>query len=244
MHNTVVICPVYNESSSLEQFLDRLAACCDADLCFVDDGSTDRSTAVIRDRAGVLAERVELLSHGTRKGYGAALMTGFQFALREGYARIITLDADLQHRPEDIDRFKGELDSCDVALGSRYLLPVGLSRVPHSRYLINRYIAGMLERYCSVRFSDPFCGFRAYRSTLLEGVALRERSYGICLEMLMEILRLGAIFHELPIEMIYHDPARNFLDGLDDPKKRLDYYRGIIRNRIACARIEGVSVHR
>jgi hypothetical protein len=89
----------------------------------------------------------------------------------------------------------------------------------------------MIEKYSSVSFSDPFCGFRAYSSTFLREIHLKEQSYGICLEMLLEIIRIQAPYCELPIKLIYVDSTRGFLDGLDDPLKRLDYYRDIIRER-------------
>jgi hypothetical protein len=87
----------------------------------------------------------------------------------------------------------------------------------------------MFEREFSIRFSDPFCGFRGYRASFLRSIELSEQSYGVCLEMLLEIVRARVDFCEIPVDLIYLDESRKFLDGLTDPLKRLDYYRGIIR---------------
>jgi hypothetical protein len=90
----------------------------------------------------------------------------------------------------------------------------------------------MLKRYIGAVFSDPFCGFRGYRTSYLAGIRLREQSYGICLEMLMEIIRRGADYCEIPVACIYVDGSRRFHDGLNDPVKRLDYYKKIVRVKL------------
>jgi dolichol-phosphate mannosyltransferase len=240
MQSVLVICPVYNENRFLQRFMHRLFSCCDAGVLFVDDGSTDGSADIIRRSVDGLSGKLELLSHERRRGYGAALATGFRYALRNGYDGVVTLDADLQHRPEDIGRFLNELEDAGAVLGTRYGYTKDTSPVPRARYLINRYVAGMLQRCCSVRFSDPFCGFRAYRASLLKRFRLDESSYGVCLEILLEIVRLQATFRELPIESIYLDFARTFLDGLDNPLTRLDYYRRVIRGKLSPVHEEGV----
>jgi glycosyltransferase involved in cell wall biosynthesis len=240
MPGTLIICPVYNEHRFLRSFLNRLLACYDKDVLFVDDGSTDGSADLIRRSTHGLPGRPEILSHERRRGYGAALATGFRYALRNGYGGVVTLDADLQHRPEDIGRFLQELESAEAVLGTRYGYEKVTNHVPRTRYLINRYVAGMLKRCCSVRFSDPFCGFRAYRASVLRRFRLSEKSYGVCLEILLEIVRLQATFRELSIESIYLDSARTFLDGLDNPLTRLDYYRRVIREKLNPVCEEGV----
>jgi dolichol-phosphate mannosyltransferase len=176
--------------------------------------------------------RVYLLHHPERRGYGAALASGFRFAIRHEYESAITIDADLQHRPEDISRFERALQYDDVVLGSRYSKTNTEFRAPRARYLINRYISRLLQIKLSVSFSDPFCGFRGYRRSFLERIQLSEASYGVCLEMLLEIIRIGAGYCEVPIDMIYLDEPRQFMDGLENPVFRLDYYKRIIRDKL------------
>ncbi len=62
--------------------------------------------------------------------------------------------------------------------------------------------------------------------------------------MLLEIIRTGTEYGEIPVDMIYLDDTRKFMDGLDDPLKRLDYYRGVIRRSMGNTEERRVAVHR
>ncbi len=227
--DTLIVCPVYNEKSYLQSFCERLRMHCTSDVLFIDDGSTDESGEILKKlKPGWNVPSIALTTHSFRRGYGAALMTGFQYALSNEYNKVVTIDADLQHQPEDICRFINALDLYDVVLGSRYSDESSSASVPRSRFLINRYISAMLNRYVGATFSDPFCGFRGYKTGYLAGIRLREQSYGICLEMLMEMIRTRATYCEIPVACIYIDGSRSFHNGLNDPLKRLDYYKKIV----------------
>jgi len=243
MSRNLILCPVYNEHATLETFMNRLFRSTEAHILFIDDGSTDDSTEIIRERSEKVGEKVYLLCHHTRRGYGAALISGFQAALQYGYERVVTIDTDLQHRPEDIHRFEMVLEYSDVVLGTRYSESLSFSHVPRSRYLINRYISGLLRKSFSVCFSDPFCGFRGYRRAFLERIHLSEQSYGICLEMLLEIIRTGTEYDEVPVDRIYLDENRQFMDGLENPLMRLDYYKNVINRKWHTLKEQSIAVH-
>ncbi|MGA1845335.1 MAG: glycosyltransferase family 2 protein [bacterium] len=162
----LVICPVYNERATIADFYRHLRTWYSQDVLFIDDGSTDGSGDFCAEAQGA---RTFLLRHPTRKGYGAALRSGFKFSLGEGYARIVTIDVDLQHDPEYLPRLFRGLEQEEVVLGSRYMIQKDVGHVPQSRLSINRYISGLIHRLFSVRFTDPFCGLRGYRDSFLKG---------------------------------------------------------------------------
>jgi len=105
----------------------------------------------------------------------------------------------------------------------------GYAKAPGARLTINRCIAGMIEVLYAVRFNDPFCGYRAYRASFLRKTRLEETGYGLGLEILVELIRTRASFKEIPVEAVYLHPERRFLDGLDDPRRRLLYYVAILK---------------
>lgn len=200
------------------------------EVLFIDDGSTDGSREVLEDLEGK-DEKVYLIRNAQREGYGASLIRGFSFSLDKGYDFVVTIDADGQHDPRHLPEFFGELMNFEVVLGSRYLNYKTDPSVPLDRYLINRYICSLLNHLFDTYLSDPFCGYRGYRASFLKEVKLEEKGYGLGLEIILEVIRLRSSFKEIAVELIYRDPARRFLDGLDDPRRRLLYYLDIIRKK-------------
>ena len=138
---SLVICPVYNEEYTLEEFFYKLRQEYLHDVLFVDDGSTDKSAEFLLRRQN---DRTLLLQHPKRCGYGASLISGFRFSRKAGYQKILTIDVDLQHNPERISQFLHELNRYEVILGSRYIRIDRYFHVPRTRLLINRYISKLI----------------------------------------------------------------------------------------------------
>ncbi len=222
---SLVIVPVYNEEKTLVQFYENLRTYYWEDVLFVNDGSTDKSGVILSKFKNL---NTYVLTQEKRRGYGEALLLGFDFALKNNYRKILTLDADLQHNPRWISRFLEALEEYQLVLGSRYIRINNYLSIPRERLLINRYISFLLKELFNVRFTDPFCGFRAYGEKFLRRTSLEEKSYGLALEIPLEAVRLGISFKELPIEALYFKPAKEFLDGLDNPQNRFLYYLNII----------------
>lgn len=226
--DSLIVCPVYNEEAYIKDFYHSLRKSYSGDVFFIDDGSTDSGGAFMYK---LKSADTFILRHSQRKGYGAALISGFEFAKEYKYKRVVTIDVDLQHRPEQIPVFLKELLEWEVVLGSRYIKIAKSLDIPHSRLAINRYISKLIKVLFSVEFTDPFCGFRGYRTSFLERVNFKEQSYGLGIEILLEIIRSGAAFLEIPVEAIYFKDIRKFLDGLNDPRKRLLYYLEVISKK-------------
>lgn len=230
----LVICPVYNEQDTIKKFYHNLRNFYIHDVVFIDDGSTDRCKDFL---LYVKSKETFLIGHPERRGYGAALLSGFRFSLEKGYKKIITIDVDLQHNPENIPLFLSGLEEQEVVLGSRYMgtdtylnVETYLD-VPGARLTINRYISRLIGQLFSVHFTDPFCGFRGYRETFLKKANLNHISYGLGLEIILEIIRTKTSFREIPIKAVYNNHLRKFLDGLEDPRTRLLYYLGILSDK-------------
>jgi undecaprenyl-phosphate 4-deoxy-4-formamido-L-arabinose transferase len=166
-HLSVVI-PVYNEEEGLPALFARLYPALDAlgksyEVIFVDDGSADRSAALLREQfARRPAEtRVVLLSGNF--GQHLAIMAGFAHCRGE---RVVTLDADLQNPPEEIAKLLAKMDEGHDYVGGvrQQRRDSWLRRVP-SR-LLNR----VRERTTSIRMTDQGCMLRAYSREVVDAV--------------------------------------------------------------------------
>jgi len=113
----LVAIPVYNEEPYLPRVLAAVRRHAD-DVLVVNDGSTDRTGALLAEQADV-----HTITHPENRGYGQSLIDAFQFATRHGYDWMITMDCDEQHEPAQIPDFVAatRADDADVISGSRYL---------------------------------------------------------------------------------------------------------------------------
>ncbi len=152
----VLVIPAYDEAPHLAGVLEDILEAADGfDVVVVDDGSSDR-TGKIASETGV-----RVLRHPYNLGYGAALQTGYKYALRAGATLLVQMDADGQHEPSDIRVLcepveRGELD---LVIGSRFLgdstYPMGAMRDAGRQFF--RAAAGAF----GLRVSDPTSGFQA-----------------------------------------------------------------------------------
>jgi glycosyltransferase involved in cell wall biosynthesis len=159
----IIIVPAYNEQAHLEGLLRSLiAAELGAEILVIDDGSDD-ATAQIAEEAGA-----RVLRHPFNLGYGAALQTGYKYALSVGADVLIQMDADGQHDPAQVPQLVAPLlaGSCDLVIGSRFLESSGYA-MGRTRNL-GRQVFRLLGRIAGIQVTDPTSGFQALNRKTLE----------------------------------------------------------------------------
>ena len=224
--------PVYNEADHVTGVLEE-ALRYSQEVLVVDDGSTDGTAELLAAR-----DDIHLIRHPRNRGYGAALRSAFDFAIRGGYDVLVTIDCDGQHEPKRIPQFVDACRSCeaDIVSGSRYLRRfAGDSRPPEARRRINRLITDELNRVLRLDLTDAFCGFKAYRVGALADVKLAETGYAMPLEFWVQAARLGLRIIELPVPLIYLDEKRSFGGSLDNVEVRLAVYYEVLRRAMRAA---------
>lgn len=166
----------------------------------IDDGSTDSTGAVAR------AVGATVLRHDVNRGKGAALKTGFAWALEQGYEGVITLDADGQHLPGEIPKFLAarEETKADLIIGGRSHLFGGM--LPRRRNA-NRFSAWCIAKASGAPITDSQSGFRFYSANLLRTLRLRTNGFDMESEVIVLAGRRGLKIVTIPIDL-------GFVDGL------------------------------
>lgn len=219
--------PVYNELAHVGPVLDEVARYAD-DILVVDDGSTDGTSDLLAAR-----NDIRVIRHEKNRGYGAALKTAFDYAVREGYDVIITIDCDGQHEPQRICQLLAATRDADVVSGSRYLFnKEQANRAPAERRQINSEITREVNERLGLTLTDAFCGFKAYRVPAIAKMQITEPGYGMPLEVWVQAAYLGLRIVELPVPLIYLDEVRSFGGSLDDGRKRMEYYHRVLDSAI------------
>ena len=227
----LIAIPVYNEEKHLAKVLHESEKN-GLDILVVDDGSTDGTQKVLESFPNVY-----ILKHPTNQGYGAALRTAFDYACREGYEAVVTLDSDGQHEPRLVKQFLEASKEYDIVSGSRYLAESAMDTpAPKDRRRINSLITDQLNACMRLSLTDSFCGFKAYRTDALKKLHLTEPGYGMPLELWVQASCLGLKITELPVPRIYLDPNRSFGEHLDDADQRMAYYQKVIDSALADAK--------
>jgi polyprenyl-phospho-N-acetylgalactosaminyl synthase len=194
-----IVVPAFNES---REIADTLGGLCQLPhhIIVVDDGSSDNTVAC------ALNYPITLLRHSRNLGQGAALRTGFEYALSVSASSfIVTFDSDGQHDPRDIIHMLEplELGKNDVVLGSRFLRPGDVINLG----LCKRVILMMAVRFTrfttGLNLSDAHNGFRAFTSEAAAKITIAQNRMGHASEILAQIAQLKLRYCEVPVKVTY-----------------------------------------
>ncbi len=196
---TIILIPALDLADRINGLLREIRRTApDAGVLVIDDGSTDGTAAA------AAVEGVEVVSHDRNRGKGAALKTGFERALREGYEALITIDGDGQHPPRLIPEFRRRADEsgADLVVGTRF---GDLSRMPRHRRFSNRMTSWAASRAAGRRLPDSQSGYRWIRAEVIRSVPLRTDHYETETELLIGAARRGFRIESVPIPTVYGD---------------------------------------
>lgn len=202
---TLVVIPTYNERENLPLIAARLMTSLpEVDILIVDDNSPDGTGAI----ASALAsghDRVHVLHHAGKQGLGAAYRAGFEWGIAEGYERLVEMDADGSHQPEQLHRLLDALDDVDVVLGSRWTPGGEVQNWPLGRMLLSQGGSLYARIALGLPVRDITGGFRAFRASALQTLDYRSvASQGYCfqIDMLWRAYIAGLRIAEVPITFV------------------------------------------
>ena len=194
-----VVIPVYNEEAGLPALFARLYPALDAlggpyEVIFVNDGSKDRSAALLREQFERRSDVTRVVLFSGNYGQHLAIMAGFERCRGD---RVVTLDADLQNPPEEISKLLAKMEE-----GFDYVGGVRTQREDTwFRRNASRLLNFLRERTTSIRMTDQGCMLRAYSRPIVDAI-------NACTEVNTFIPALAYTFAQNPTEVEVAHAAR------------------------------------
>ena len=206
--NILVIIPVFNEATHIEELIRLIKGRGFHNICIVNDGSTDNIEQLNID------ESVTILHHIINRGVGAATDTGFRYALLQKFGGVITIDADMQHDVKDLDVLfdSYQENEADIIIGSRFLKAD--NQIPKIRILYNRIANILVFIFSNTWITDTQSGYKLITKKVLEKVYLRTDGYEFCSEFIIKVLAQNFKIKEVPIHVYYTDYSMNKGQGI------------------------------
>ena len=205
MSDSVIIIPTYNEKENIERMIRTLMALEHGfDVLVVDDGSPDGTAAIVKGMMSLFPKRVHIIERSGKLGLGTAYITGFKWALEQGYEYIFEMDADFSHNPDDVPRLYAAYadEGYDLSVGSRYVSGVNVVNWPMGRVLMSYFASKYVRFITGLPVHDTTAGFNCYKRKVLETMELdriRFKGYAFQIEMKFTTHKCGFKIKEVPV---------------------------------------------
>ncbi len=193
---TWIFLPAFNEATIIGNVIKRIKKSGYSNIVVIDDGSSDNTSLVAKN------EDVFVISLCVNRGVGAAIKTGILFAKKHEIEKIVFLDADEQHYPEDISKLIIEMQqqNSDIVIGSRFMDKA--SYIPYTRIIFNK-IANLFTHFGKTRVTDSQSGFRLLNKKAITSLELELDGFSTCTEMVWKCNKLNLKLTETPIRVKY-----------------------------------------
>ncbi len=211
MENTWAIIPAYNEEKTIKEVILRTKKFI-KNILIVNDGSTDKTLEIIENLEGI-----KILNVPKNSGKANALKMGMNYMKEVKAKKAITIDADLQHLPEEIPKFL-EINA-DLILGVREKLN---SEMPFIRKIGNYLASKIISNELGLKISDPQSGFRLYGEKAINELSFDGDKFNIEKTTLIEAKNKNLNISEIPITCIYNTKRKSYFtmkDALEFIKK-------------------------
>lgn len=213
-----ILIPAYNE----EKYIEKVIKECfeyNIDIIVVDDGSTDNTSSIVESITSKKSLiNVILLKHLSNRGKGEALKTGFNYAVKNNYYGVITIDADGQHKASEIASFINSVEKVDpdIIVGSRFK---NIKGMPFDRLFTNFFTSWLISLIAGKKIEDVQSGFRYLSTEVLKNIKLETKNFDTEPEILLRASWQGYGIKNIPISTIYFKGFKSSINPLKDTVK-------------------------
>ncbi|MDG2130760.1 MAG: polyprenol monophosphomannose synthase [Fuerstiella sp.] len=197
----ITVC-TYNEVENIRLLIPELRSVAPhADILVIDDNSPDGTGAAVAALA-TADRQVRLLHRPAKTGLGGALLAGVRHAINNDYEQLLNLDADFSHSPAYIPDLLKTAETCDVAIGSRYVTGGGVVGWNLKRHVMSRAVNIYARLFLGLRTRDNSGSYRCYNVDKLREInwdLTVAHGYAFLEEVLFRCQQVGCTFGETPI---------------------------------------------
>ncbi len=199
---SLVIIPTYNESDNVENMLTTLNGLYpELSILVIEDGSPDGTAAIVK-KYQATHPNVHMIERQGKLGLGTAYITGFKWALEKNYEFVFEMDCDFSHDPKDIQGLLTAAQSCDLAIGSRYVGGIRILNWPMKRLLLSYFASIYTQIITGMKIQDATGGFKCFRASTLRQIDLNKifsNGYSFQIELNYKTWKKGLKLQEVPI---------------------------------------------
>ena len=219
-NSILALIPAWNEATHIGPVVE--ATLSHLPVLVVDDGSSD-DTSALAEAAGATVVR-----HSQNRGKGSALMTGFAWALEQSYEAVLTLDADGQHDPTEIQKFLNayRAGAGDLIIGKR-----DFGQMPFPRLYSNPFSSWLLSLALGTRIYDNQSGYRLYSRRVLETLDPTSTGFEWEVEVIMQAVHAGMRIGWVEIRTIYDTGKQSYFRPVKDSARFLGMAWRVFRQR-------------
>lgn len=201
MNKTLIFTATFNESKNIEELILKIFYLNkNVDLLIVDDNSPDKTYEII-EKLATKNKNIFLKKREKKYGLNTAHTYGYDFAVKKKYEKLITMDADLSHDPEEIPKIINFLNNEAFVIGSRYIKG-GKNDMTKGRLLLsvlgNKFIKTLLASR-STEFTSSFRGFNLRMLKNFHFNQIKSNGYSFFMETVIKLNFLGYKSYEFPI---------------------------------------------
>lgn len=197
-----IVIPTYNERENIRELVRKILSLkLNTFIVIVDDNSPD-GTGELADKLNQEHSEVRVIHRTKKEGLGLAYVAGLKYALELGAEKIMTMDADFSHNPDDIPRILKESEKYDLVIGSRYTSGGGILNWEWWRRLLSWGGGTIGKVLLGLRIKDCTTGFKCYDRKFLESLNLNQISsqgYAFLIETSFLAQSRGFSILEMPI---------------------------------------------